>query len=48
MSKTCGSRVTFINRFGNKIDVHRPHPSDVLKGYQVKKIRNNLEKEGLI
>ena len=46
--KTSGSRVRFVNRFGHKIDMHKPHPGNILKDYQIKQIRTTLEREGLI
>lgn len=33
--KTSGSKVRFINSKNAKIDLHKPHPSNILKTYQV-------------
>lgn len=38
--KTSGSRVAFLNAENRKIDLHKPHPNNILKSYQV----NNLIK----
>lgn len=47
--KTSGSRIMFTNEDGSiKILLHRPHPGNVLKPYQIKKIRQILEQEGFI
>ena len=45
--KTSGSRVKY-RLDGIEIRVHRPHPSNQLKHYQVSQILNILEQEGLI
>jgi len=45
--KTSGSRVLF-ERDGLPVDMHRPHPGNELKGYQVLKMLKLLEKEGLV
>ena len=45
--RTSGSRISFI--FSDfKIDLHKPHPRNELKPYQVSRLLNDLEKEGLI
>lgn len=42
--KTSGSRVVFINTDLNKyIEIHKPHPSNTLKPYQVNSIIKLLE-----
>ena len=47
--KTSGSRVRFFNDARNAgITIHRPHPQNDLKDYQVKEILEHLEEEGLI
>lgn len=33
--KTSGSRVIFIDINNEKIELHKPHPSNVLKPYQI-------------
>lgn len=43
--KTSGSRVVFINRTENiSIELHKPHPSNVLKIYQINELIKKLEK----
>ena len=46
--KTSGSRVTFINNENVKIDIHRPHPSNIVKEYVIKNILKMLNEKGLI
>jgi hypothetical protein len=47
--KTSGSRIEFINsETGMKIIMHKPHPDNVLKDYQIKQILIIMEREGLI
>lgn len=46
--KTSGSRVTFINENNIKIDLHRPHPSNIIKMYKIKEIIRKLIERGLI
>lgn len=42
--KTSGSRVLFINNQNNKkIELHKPHPSSILKPYQISIIINCLK-----
>lgn len=41
--KTSGSRVAFINKDNAKIDLHRPHPGNILKTYQVNKLLKSLK-----
>ncbi len=42
--KTSGSRVVFINENkGKSIDLHKPHPSNVLKRYQIIKLIEDLK-----
>lgn len=41
--KTSGSRVIFINETTKvKIELHRPHPNNILKPYQIKDIMKKL------
>ena len=43
--KTSGSRVSFINIKNNiTIEMHKPHPRNVLKEYQIKNLIQKLEK----
>lgn len=39
--KTSGSRVSFINN-NVKIELHKPHPNNILKPYQVKILLDKL------
>ena len=42
--KTSGSRIVFKNKeLNKKIELHKPHPSNILKAYQVNNIINKLE-----
>jgi hypothetical protein len=45
--KTGGSRVRYV-RNGNPLYLHKPHPSNILKPYQVRNVINVLSKEDLI
>ncbi len=42
-----GSRVCFKSR-NHKIKLHRPHPGNIMKQYQISLIIDELKKEGLI
>lgn len=47
--KTSGSRVVFKNyELNKKIEFHRPHPSNVLKIYQINEILILLKEWGII
>lgn len=47
--KTSGSRVTFVSPDKEiKIMLHRPHPGNELRSYQVKQLLEELEQEGYI
>jgi len=46
--KTGGSRVTFSDDKGDYIRLHKPHPRNILKEYQVKKLIKNLRDRGLL
>lgn len=41
--KTSGSRVRFVNKEGVPIMLHKPHPSGIMKKYQMKQIQEILE-----
>lgn len=41
--KTSGSRIAFMNENKVKIDLHKPHPGNILKEYQIKKLLNILK-----
>ena len=40
--KTSGSRVKFFNKEGIPIMMHKPHPTGILKRYQLKQIKEEL------
>lgn len=47
--KSSGSRVAFINEATNHIiRLHKPHPGDQLKRYQITLICDELKKGGLL
>jgi len=44
-----GSRVVFVNQsLKHKIKLHKPHPENILKRYQLDLIEQELEKKQLI
>ena len=45
--KTSGSRVSF-SKNNISIELHKPHPSNILKGYQIKIIIQKLKGIGVI
>lgn len=46
--KTGGSRVKFMHEALPPIILHKPHPTPVLKKYQLEQIEETLRAEGLI
>jgi hypothetical protein len=47
--KTAGSRVAFINRAaGHIIRLHKPHPINEMKHYQLNCIEEELRRKGVI
>jgi hypothetical protein len=47
--KTSGSRAAFFNeKRKNIIRLHRPHPSNVLKRYQLNDVERELKRKGLL
>lgn len=47
--KTSGSRVSFIHKETKHIiTLHKPHPSNILKAYQVNQILDELIKQELL
>lgn len=46
--KTSGSRTSFINPSGVIISLHKPHPQNILKRYQIEQIIEILEQEKLL
>lgn len=46
---TSGSRVEFINSKDNKSYImHKPHPSNIIKGYVMRQVFNYLESNGYL
>lgn len=45
--KTGGSRRKFAHANGGAVYLHKPHPSGILKAYQVRQIIEYLKKKGL-
>lgn len=41
--KTSGSRVKFENEEGIPIMLYKPHPSGIMKKYQMKQVKETLE-----
>lgn len=47
--KTAGSRIAFLNeRSKHIIRLHRPHPQNTLKAYQILELEKDLKSKGLI
>ena len=46
--KTSGSAIRFIDKDGNIIRYHKPHPSNVLKRYVLEKVIQVLREGGYI
>ena len=46
--KTSGSRVEFSDVSGRKIVLHKPHPKNILKPYQVSEIIRKLIEGGIL
>ena len=47
--KTSGARVAFVNKENSHIiRLHKPHPKNILKTYQVDLIIEELQKENLL
>ena len=40
--KTSGSRVIYKDKDGHPIMIHRPHPGNIIKGYAMKQILEEL------
>ncbi len=41
--KTGGSRIKFVNEEKDIINLHKPHPSNIIKQYVIKQIIEKLE-----
>ncbi len=49
MGHSTGSAVCFKHKkTGSVIRFHKPHPNNIIKGYIIKNIKMELEKEGLL
>ena len=46
--KTGGSRVKFLHATRPPLILHKPHPSNILKRYQLEQIKEVLAGEGLL
>lgn len=46
--RTSGSRVMFVCPSHGVIQMHRPHPGNELRSYQVKQLLETLEREELL
>ena len=46
--KTGGSRRRFFNESRCPLYFHKPHPTGILKAYQIKQVVEILKKEGLV
>jgi len=46
--KTSGSRVAFIDQDQHIISLHKPHPKELLKQYQIDYITEVLRKKGYL
>lgn len=46
--KTSGSRVVFVNDKGQKIEMHKPHPNNIIKPYKINDILKYLKERGVI
>ena len=47
--KTSGSRVVFINEeINQKIELHKPHPNNIIKMYKINDLLNDLEEWRLV
>ena len=46
---TSGSRVEFVNeKDGNSYIMHKPHPSNIIKGYSMKQVYTYLDANGYL
>jgi len=49
LGKNSSSRVAFYHSVTSHIiRLHRPHPSDIIKSYLIRKLIEELQKEGLL
>ena len=48
IGKTSGSRVAFSNGGNDYIRLHKPHPRNILKAYQIEDVITALQERGLL
>jgi hypothetical protein len=46
--KTGGSRRRFVGKDNHILLFHKPHPGNILKGYQIKQVVASLKEKGII
>jgi len=46
--QTSGSRVAFANNDGDYLRLHKPHPRNILKRYQIEDLMAALKERGLL
>ena len=46
--KTSGSRVIFVSEEHGSIMLHKPHPGNIVKGYALKQVLDDLMEAGFI
>lgn len=46
--KTSGSRVIYRNENKRPIMLHKPHPGDIIKGYAMKQVLDELKEAGFL
>ena len=46
--RTSGSRVIFKNRNNRPIMLHKPHPGNIVKGYALRQVYDDLKEAGFI
>lgn len=46
--KTSGSRVKFIDNYNRIIELHKPHPSNIIKPYKINQVIDELEEWRMI
>lgn len=46
--RTSGSRIIFKNGDKRPIMLHKPHPGNIIKGYAMKQVLEDLKEAGLI
>lgn len=46
--KTSGSRIVYRNEGKRPIMIHKPHPGNILKGYAMKQVLDDLMEAGFL